>query len=145
MRTGSTIKGGTWKGWVYDGTTYQTLVVPGSMATYAYDINVHGVVAVEWVDAAGIVESSFYNGSYRTADVPNAVNSRVHALDAAGDAVYSWDDGAHIHGALLRGRTFKTFDAPGCSITTANGINDHRVIVGTCFNGPNYSGFYVIY
>lgn len=136
---------GIWKGWTYDGVTYQTLVVPGSSATYAFDINIHGAVGVEWVDAAGLVESSVYNGSYRTANVPNAVNSRVHALDAAGDMVYSWDDGARIHGALLRGRTFTKFDAPGCGITSANGINDHRVIVGTCFNGPNYSGFYVKY
>lgn len=144
---------GVLKGWVFDGTKYQTLLVPGSVVTHAQDVNVHGIVALQWVDAAFNAHSAIYNGTtYIAADVPGAVGSRVHALDSVAnvadlDVVYEWSDAAlKTHSALFSRRKFTKFDAPGCDNTSATGINDHHVIVGTCFSSPTkYQSFYVIY
>ena len=139
---------GILKGWVFDGANYQTLLVPGSRTTSAQYINVHGIVTLQWVDSSFVANSSIYDGTtYTTVNVPGAAGSRAHALDSAADVIYEWFDSArNTHSALFSSQTFTKFDLPGCANTVATGINDHRVILGTCFSSPTqYRGFYITY
>jgi probable HAF family extracellular repeat protein len=60
------------KGWIFNGTSYETVVVPSSIATSASDINMNGLVTVQWVTATGyLYNSAIYDGTtFTMIDVP---------------------------------------------------------------------------
>lgn len=82
-------------------------------------------------------------GRYTTINVPGAVQSIPNDLNQLGDVVFSWaDSSGHFHGALLQGKDFYKFDEPkALGATYGSGINDHRVIVGSYFDGSATWGF----
>jgi probable HAF family extracellular repeat protein len=134
-------------GWIFDGTSYQTVMVPGSYLSQVTGINMSGLATVIWQYPNGDFQSSFYNGtSFTTIDVPGGGQTYAWGLNNAGDVAFDWNNEVTNYGAVLVNGTYKTFEAPHCVSTIANGINDHHVIVGTCFKqrGGDF-GFYATY
>ena len=136
---------GVFKGWIFDGTSYQTLWT--GFSTTILDINQQGLATVTWQDASNLYEAAIYDGQNLTAiNVPGALYSFARGISTSGDVALYWtNDLVTFHSAVLIGHTFKTFDAPGCDSTRASGINDHRIIVGACKVGLDYKAFYVTY
>ena len=135
---------GVTHGYLWNGSEYVTLDVPGASQTFAADINNRGRIVLDWIDSSGNYEGAIYNGKkYRTINVPGAVQSFPNALDSTGDVVFSWEDSSsQFHGALLQGKTFYTFDDPEAQgATYGSGINNHQVIVGYYSDGSAFWGF----
>jgi probable HAF family extracellular repeat protein len=136
-----------WKGWIFNGSAYETVVVPQATNTVVNGISVHGIAVVEWTDASSHEESSIYNGTtFTTIDVPGAVDTYAEGIDSTGDVVLAWDRTVGTdYGALLTGKTFTKFNATGCVTSFGTGINDHRIVVGVCNRTNGFVGFYVNY
>ena len=141
---GGYVRDGVTHGFLWNGTEYVTLDVPGASQSFAVDINDRGKIVLDWIDSSGNYEGAIYNGKkYRTINVPGATQSFPNSLDSAGDVVFSWEDSSsHFHGALLQGKNFSTFDDPKAQGDTYGwGINNHSVIVGAYFDGSSTWGF----
>jgi len=148
-------------GYVWHRNTWTRLDKHGAVWTYAVGINNKGLITVQWGDKAGNAESSLYNLNTKryiaTINVPGALNTYAHGIDSAGDVVFNWDDsttGLPPHGALCTNcwsktsRKYYKFDDPkGTAGTTANGINDHGLIVGVYLTngGAGFEGFKATY
>jgi hypothetical protein len=130
-------------------TFYTTLDVPGALGTAASGINNHGSIVLSWVDSSGAVEAALYDGTtYKTIDVPGAHDSQPGAINSAGDVVYIWFDSNNTgHGALRHAGKYYKFGFPKSVYNYANGINDHRLIVGAyeTTKGGLFSGFKATY
>jgi uncharacterized membrane protein len=115
------------------------------MATVAEGINNQGDIVLDWLDSAGNIESSLYNGkTYKTINVPNAVQSFAHDINKAGDIAYQWfSNDFSGHGALFHKGKYYTFDCSNSMGTAANGLNDENRIVGFCEPNNNYEGGFV--
>jgi len=141
---GGYVSNGVTHGYLWNGTEYVTLDVPGASQSFAVDINDRDKIVLQWVDSNGNYEGALYNGKkYTTINVPGAAQSLPNALDRAGDVVFSWaDSSGKFHGALLQGKNFSTFDDPKAKGATYGwGINDHHVIVGAYCDGRSTWGF----
>jgi hypothetical protein len=81
---------------------------------------------------SGNSEAALYKGNgYSPINVPGAVSSFPQKIDTAGDIAYIWSDSTgSAHGALRMGGNYYKFSHPKGTNTHADGINDHRVIVG---------------
>ena len=82
---------------------------------------------------SGNSEAALYDGkTYMPINVPGAVSSVPQKIDTAGDVAMIWlDSSGFAHGALRMGGKYYKFNDPnGPSDTHADGINDHRTIVG---------------
>jgi uncharacterized membrane protein len=145
-------------GFLLKGNNYTTLDLSGSTFTLAYGINNSGWITIIWGDSAGNSESSLYDSktkeySKKPINVPDAASSWAHLIDTAGDIVYRWTDSAGItHGALCtkctsNGRKYYKFDDPKGSNLRADGINDHRTIVGRFIptKSSEFEGFKATY
>src|SRR5262249_43115023 len=136
---------GVSKGWIFDGTTYKTVL--RGLESVVFDINEQGEAVVVWRKLSGLYEAALYDGTKLfSINVPGALESFAHGISSAGDVALYWtrDEGT-FHGAVWRGQKFTKLDAPGCDNTFLNGINDHHVIVGSCNKGAASKGFYAIY
>jgi hypothetical protein len=145
---------GAWHGYVANGTTqdpvYTILDVPGAVGSHATNASKNGWVTLQWDDANGHTESSLYQSqTFTTIDVPNATDSYAHAVDSFGNVAFSWLDAqGKTHGAVLTHKTgvYTTVDPADCVNTSANGINDYHVLVGTCEKADGHSyGFWLVF
>ncbi len=120
-------------GFVLKSGVYTQLDVPGAIETFGGGINASGSITFFWVDSAGYIQSSLYNGtSYTTIDVPGAASSYAQGINTAGDIVFIWFDPYSVeHGALKKGNSYFVFDFPNGSKTVARGINDNDLLVGS--------------
>jgi uncharacterized membrane protein len=141
-------------GFLKKGKKYTTLDYPGATFTIAHSINNSGLITIIWGDSSGNEEGALYDGKeYTLINVPGAVSSYPHKIDTAGDIVYSWaDSNGNFHGELCtncasNSRTFYTVDDPKGAQARANGINDHRTIVGRFIPSGNttFEGFKATY
>ena len=129
---------------------YKTLYRPGSVFTVAKGINNSGLITILWGNMSGNSEAALYNGKkYIPINVPGAVDSVPLKIDTAGDIVYIWvDSSGSAHGALRKGGKYYKFSDPkGPTDTHADGINDHRTIVGRFLptGKSTYVGFKATY
>ena len=138
-------------GFLFNGSTYTKLDVPGAAYSWAFGINKSGLITLQAGNSKGIWWGAVYNGkTYRKLKVPGAADSYPHGIDSAGDVVLSWETSSstNYHGALLsKGKYYKFDDPKGTSGTSPNGINDHRLIVGSIFtnSGNTVEGFKATY
>jgi hypothetical protein len=125
------------------------VTVPSSSTTSALDININGLVIVQWVTATGyLYNSAIYDGTtFTMIDVPGAVNTYAYGIDSAGDVVYGWEKtrSSNVHSAALVSGKYTKFGVPGCVQSSAPKINDHRTIVGFCVQSGTTQGYYVTY
>jgi len=122
---------------------YVTFDFPGSLATEGRGINNNGEI-VGWYQMPGTCPSSgcvhhgftLINKVFRTIDLGNKTFTEVHGVNDSGDLVgqYMGTDN-QLHGFLLRHTgTLTTLNAPGAIAgvgTSANGVNNSLVVVGT--------------
>ena len=139
-------------GFLFNGSTYTTLDVPGAIGTVASGINDAGQIVGYYIDASQIAHGFLFNGStYTTLDVPGAIGTVASGINGAGQIVGNYGDASRIgHGFLFNGSTYTTLDAPGAILTAASGINGAGQIVGYyidtskighgfLFNGSTYT------
>ena len=120
-------------GFVLKSGIYTQLDVPGAVETFGGGINASAQITFFWVDFAGYVQSSLYNGTnYTTIDVPGAASTYAQGINTAGDIVFFWFDPYGVaHSALKKGNAYYVFDFPNGSGTIARGINDSNLLVGS--------------
>src|SRR5262249_245409 len=82
---------GIFKGWIFDGTSYQTVWL-GSY-TVVFDINEQHLATVIWQGQSGNYASSLYDGSNFTAiNVPGAFETFARGISSAGNVALYWTD-----------------------------------------------------
>jgi hypothetical protein len=134
------------EGWIYDGTDYQIVSVPGSIWSYASDINIHGLTTMIWANNATDVQSSIYDGThFVNIDVPKKQNTYALAINAEGSVAISWSNPVSVGpsgGAIRMGSKFYIVEPAKCDQgAELTGINDNGLAVGIC--GVGNAGLFV--
>ena len=131
-------------GFLWDGTTYTRIDVPGATDTFATGINNQGVVVLQWDDypsSVGTHSSLFDGATYTSIDIPSAASTFAYAINNVGDVAANWDDAkGHVHGAIRYAGEWHPFMAPGATATFVYGINDHDVMTGYWFVRSSHTG-----
>jgi hypothetical protein len=119
-------------GFLYRGTEFLTIHVPGSNLTEAIGLNDHDEVVGDYRDAQGfhafLFQAGTGTGIYTTVDPPFPSFSGYGAtgINNAGVIVGGFDE----HGYLDDHGTFTQIDVPGATFTLPRGINNAGVIAG---------------
>jgi uncharacterized membrane protein len=87
-------------GYVIDDGMFKPLVVPGSTATSAWDVNSRGDVAGTYRDSAGVHGFILTADGFVSLNVPKAAMTRVTGINTSGTVVGSFDAGGHTYGFL---------------------------------------------
>ena len=124
-------------GFIYDGTTYTTVDVPGAQATTLYGINDGGVATGN----TGPFGASFtFDGALHYLSFAGSLFTESFGINNAGDVTgFYRDPGPGFHGFVEDGGVFQSFDVPGGFDTEPFAINNAGVIVGSTLGPP--SGF----
>lgn len=135
--------GTTSDGFLWDGSAYQIIDVPGATDTAASGINNHGLIVLRYgaIDGGQAHNhAALYDGlSYMTIDVPGASDTTPGEVNNLGDVVFTWLDSQNgTHAALMHSGTFYKFMVPGSNRTFAAGVNDFDVIVGSDFDHTKF-------
>jgi probable HAF family extracellular repeat protein len=128
-------------GYVFDGSSYNLVNVPGAYSTQALGINSAGQVVGTYSTSRFGLGPGFVlsGGNYTTLNAPGAAFTVANGINVDGQIViYSQPGGSF----LLSDGKYTSLRAPGTQSitdTVAYGINDAGQIVGEFFvpNGPN--------
>ena len=133
------------QGWIYNGTDYQTVSVPGSIWSYATGINIHGLATMIWASNATDVQSSIYDGThFVNIDLPKKQNTYAMAINAEGSVAMTWSNPVDnsAGGAIRIGSKYYIVEPAKCDQgAELTGINDNGLAVGIC--GVGDSGLFV--
>ena len=91
---------GRQEGYVIDDGVFSPLVVPGSIATSAWDVNPAGDVVGIYRNAAGFHGFVRTDDGILTLDFPGAAATRAYGINAGGDVVGSYVAGGKTRGFL---------------------------------------------
>jgi hypothetical protein len=124
-------------GFVYDGTTWNTLDPPSASWTQLVGIDGSNIVGTSDVG------SFLYDGAnWTTLNMPGAFMTQVTGIN--GDNIvglYLDHSGGYEHGFCFNGTSWVTLDNPESQATRINGV-DGSTFVGTCYSyGSGYQGF----
>ena len=92
--------GGRQEGYVIDDGVFSPLVVPGSIATSAWDVNPSGDIVGIYRNAAGFHGFVRTDDGILTLDFPGATATRAYGINAGGDVVGTYVAGGTTHGFL---------------------------------------------
>src|SRR6266566_8811789 len=87
-------------GYVIDDGEFKPLVVPGSNATSAWDVNAAGDVVGSYRDSIGVHGFLLTADGFISLNVPTAAMTRVFGINTDGAVVGSFDAGGRTHGFL---------------------------------------------
>ena len=87
-------------GYVIDDGKFQPLVVPGSSATSAWDVNPAGDVVGSYRDSVGVHGFILTADGFISLNFPKAAMTRVFGINTSGAVVGSFDAGGRTHGFL---------------------------------------------
>lgn len=90
--------------YVIDDGTFKPLVVPGSTATSAWDVNAAGEVVGSYRDSTGVHGFILIPEGFGRLDVPKAAMTRALGINASGAVVGSFDAGGRTYGFLATPR-----------------------------------------
>jgi len=116
-------------GFLYNGSSYTPLSVPGTGTewTEAYGISGNNIVGAYW--DGNHYQGFLYNGStYATLSVPGAVDT--YACGISGNNIVGWYDSGYSYlsqGFLYNGSSYITLSVPGASWTKASGISGNNI------------------
>ena len=118
-------------GFLFNGSTYETLNAPGADVTIAVGINSNNLITLQSVNSGG-VSSWVLNGSHYTQlIVPGSVTTAVHSINNLGEIALSWFDSSNQeHGAVRSGARYFLIDDPAGTGTGIETINDFNTIIG---------------
>ena len=119
-------------GFLFDGSSYQTLDAPGASVTLAVGINTSNQITLQSVNSSGFVSAWLLDGgTYTELYVPSAVFTEVHSINNRGEIAFGWTDSSNeLHGAILANGIYYVADDPSGTNTSIDTINDHNEIVG---------------
>jgi len=114
----------------FEGTSYMTLNIPGSLNSLAAGINTSDEIVGTYFD--GQVHGFLYDGkNLVTIDVPGATETEAQAINDAGLIVGVYYDSKGEHGfSLDRNGNFSDINFPGTTATYATGVNASGEITG---------------
>jgi hypothetical protein len=110
-------------GFLYDGTSWRNIDLPGASRTTPMDIDGTNIVGTYF---DGSWRGFIYNGTnWRTIDFPGARHTNVFAIDGAYivGSYYNDPAGSVPHGFLYDGTTWTLLEFPGASHAYPLGIN----------------------
>lgn len=141
------LEGGSQRGFIYAGGTYQELNVPGAISTTGYGINNSGVVTGLYsLSASDTFRSFLYNGTtFSNIVVPGSDFNWARGINDAGavTGVYSETNGAPQHNFIYTGTDYLTFDLAGALFSQSYGINNSGLVVGGYTDSTFHNaGFY---
>ncbi len=87
-------------GYVIDDGKFKPLVVPGSTATSAWDVNPAGDVVGTYRDSIGVHGFILTAAGFFSLNVPTAAMTRVFGINTNGAVVGSFDAGGRTHGFI---------------------------------------------
>jgi len=87
-------------GYVIDDGKFKPLVVPGSSATSAWDVNSEGDVVGSYRDSVGVHGFILTADGFISLNVPAAAMTRVFGINTSGAVVGSFDVGGRTYGFL---------------------------------------------
>lgn len=125
------------RGFLYDGTTFTPLLVPGSTETAALDVNDNGVAVGHSSVQGRNIRGMVYNGGYGSLAVPGATWTTANAINNAGDILLRSSRGDHLY----RNGTYTPLDLPPPepgAHASAYDINDLGWVSGL-YSGAGYS------
>ena len=124
-------------GFLYDGSTWQTLIAPGARNTYVYGISGDNMAGY-FEDSTGENHGFFYDGTKWTIlDAPGATSTYAHDVD--GDLVVGrFYDGSDYHGFIYDGTDWTILDPPGGRYTRAFGIDGNHIVGITGSTGVSF-------
>ena len=133
-------------GFVFDGTTYTTLNVPGSTFTAATGVNNAGKISITAANENAIYSGYVYDGTnYTKIDAPGYTDTYASGINNLGDVSITVDkSGEEVEygGVLSQGKYyFFSYDNGKNELTSAHGINDHRQVVGDYETETEISGY----
>ncbi|HTR35132.1 MAG TPA: hypothetical protein VMH80_04480 [Bryobacteraceae bacterium] len=115
-------------GFIYDGSTFQTVDVPGAQLTYFYGINDSGVVVGN--SDIGVQESFTYDGSFQVISVPGSLFTDAYGINNAGQVTGLYRDPG-FNGFVEDNGSYQSFNVPGGFDPQPNAINNNAVVVGS--------------
>ena len=132
---GSYEPGGTLdRGFLWNGSSFTDLMVPGSLSTQARDIDSSGRIVGWSVDAARFQHGfQLVGGHYTPFDVPGdaSYGTRIFGTNDHGWLVGAYGDASSArNGFVFNGATTYRIDIPGARWTEVYGVNDQLTMVG---------------
>jgi uncharacterized membrane protein len=122
------------RGFLWNGSSFTDLMVPGSLSTQARDIDSSGRIVGWSVDAARFQHGfELVGGHYTAFDVPGSASygTRVFGTNDHGWLVGAYGDASSArNGFVFDGATTYRVDIPGARWTEVYGINDQLTMVG---------------
>lgn len=119
-----------WHGFLYNGTTWSTLDMPGENIYYTDATGINGDNIVGYYENTYGVHSFSCDGStWKTLDMPGSNGTWAYGIDGS-NIVGSYTDDAGSHGFTYDGSTWKTLDMPlpGLVSTVAYGIDGNNIV-----------------
>lgn len=138
--------GGVQRGFIYDGSTYTDIMVPGSSLTQAYGIDGSNIVGT--YVRGGIQTGYLFNGStFTDIIVPFANSSLTQAFGIDGNNIVGrYNFNLVVRGFLYNGTTYTSLLGPGLDLVTVANDVDGNNIVGIynqqrsfLYNGISYT------
>jgi hypothetical protein len=136
---GDNTSGGVRRGFLFDGSTFTTIVdtFPGSTTTEIFAVTEANAWVGVYIDAAKVRHGYIRNssGTFTGIDFPGSSQTEAFALNEAGMVVGAYVLNKVQHGFLLTDEpshpaNFQTIDFPGSTGTRTIGINNAGQIVG---------------
>jgi len=135
-------------GFIFDGTTYTTLNVPGSTLTGPTGINNQGMISITSANQGATYSAYIYDGTnYTKIDAPGYTDSYAGGINNLGDVSITVDktQGTHQveYGGVFSGGQYYFFSYRNREneLTRSAGINDHRQVVGDFETDTQISGY----
>jgi hypothetical protein len=128
-------------GFIYDGTNYTPVYVPGSLETHAVSINDQGEVTGNYYEPGSPFLGFVYsNGNYTTIDVPGSEQTTTVSINNSNE-VAGWyvTNTSFAHGFTYDNGTYTTIDVPGGLSTTINSMNAAGEVAGYYSDGSGVS------
>ena len=122
--------------------TYTTLDYPGSLTTFANDIDGNNIVGA-YRDSLSIFHGFLYNGAtYTTLDYPGSLSTFAFGID--GNNIVGFYTGpSGGHGFLYDGTTYTALDYPLVTgVTNAFGIDGNNIVGAYTTGSSGSSGFH---
>jgi len=119
-------------GFLFNGSTYQTLNAPGAATTIAVGINASNIITLQSLNSSGFLSSwSLIGTRYSLLSVPGAAITAVHSINNRNQIALGWYDSANVeHGAVRVGPTYYLIDDPAGTNSGIDTINDRELIIG---------------
>jgi uncharacterized membrane protein len=122
------------QGFVLRGTTYHSVFPPKAIATYAWGIGDNDEVVGLAYSPKGIPQSfAFQRGKYIFLSISGETTAKVRGISPNGSALVGWyqPTGSYYAGFVLQNEILQELQFPSSLETSAYGINNVGVVVGS--------------